>query len=143
MPSRSSDPAAEIIRTNLRRFREDVGLSQPEAADLGGLAVDALRRYENGRSRINFTDLQTLARLYGRGIEEFYQTDPKAPATPPVPPVYILKPRRYDDHFSEEDFQELTKIVADYNERARNRGPRKPGPGGRGNSGKRKGRTIR
>lgn len=46
--AKSADPRDEIVRVNLKKFREEAGLIQAEAAELSGIPIDNLRRYENG-----------------------------------------------------------------------------------------------
>ena len=71
----TSDPTADLIRRNLIRFREELELSQPKVADRAGIAVDNLRRYEQGTRNIDAVTLHHLAAALGHEIGHFYMEE--------------------------------------------------------------------
>lgn len=87
------DPNDEIVRKNLETFRKDAKLSQADAADLSGVALDNLRRYENGTvANVPGSVLRSLALAYGHAMDDFYLDDPPA-AKLTEAPVFFLKTR--------------------------------------------------
>lgn len=71
------DPEAEIVRANLIKFREEAKLSQADAANLSGVALDNLRRYESGAvTAIPSKVLRDLAQVYGHAMDDFYLESP-------------------------------------------------------------------
>lgn len=85
MPSSS-----EQIRLNLARFREELGLKQPEAADRIGVGVDQLRKMEQGKRSVTSAMLKQLADAYGHKVDDFYMEEPP-PADPTLLPAFALK----------------------------------------------------
>jgi Zn-dependent peptidase ImmA (M78 family)/transcriptional regulator with XRE-family HTH domain len=59
------------LASRLRKARETAGLTQEAAAHHLGLARSSLAQVELGNRTISGLELEALARLYGRGIEEF------------------------------------------------------------------------
>jgi transcriptional regulator with XRE-family HTH domain len=88
-----ADPGDEIVRKNLEAFRKNAALSQAEAADLSGVPLDNLRRYENGTvANVPGSVLRALALSYGHSMDDFYLEDPPA-AKLTEAPVFFLKTR--------------------------------------------------
>lgn len=76
----ATDPLAEIIRINMSKFREEASMSQAIAADLSGVPLDAIRRYESGvTANVPATVLKLLAEAYGRSIDDFMSIAPPPP----------------------------------------------------------------
>lgn len=91
--AKPADPDLEIVRTNLERFRKEAGLSQADAADLAGVPLDNLRRYENGAvTAIPGNVLRQLALAYGHAMDDFYLESPPQ-ARLGEAPIYFLKTR--------------------------------------------------
>ncbi len=110
-----SDPTAELIRANLKRFRNDADLSQQAAAEEADILVESLRRYERGTAGIDAITLAKLGKVYGHDPGHFYMQDPP-PANLDARPVYFLRVRG-DAEVSETIHQELLRIVATANAR--------------------------
>jgi transcriptional regulator with XRE-family HTH domain len=71
------EPDYEIVRRNLRRFREEAEFSQAEAAEFSGVPIDNLRRYESGKTeKVPATVLAELGHIYGHRMEDFFESDP-------------------------------------------------------------------
>src|SRR5512139_2294896 len=88
-----ADPHDEIVRINLKKFREEASLSQAEAAELAGVPIDNLRRYENGiTSNVPGVVLYQLAKAYGHAVDDFHQLNPP-PAKLEDRPVFFLRMR--------------------------------------------------
>lgn len=89
-----TDPRDEIVRANLIRFRKEADdMSQAELGDLSGVPVDAIRRYETGvTATIPGTALSEFARVFGRSIDDFFNTNPPK-ARPQDAPVLFLRTR--------------------------------------------------
>lgn len=117
MPKRP-DAAEDILRQNLKRFREECGLSQTEAADEIGILVESLRRYEQGRRRVDAMLLPKLAECYGRELAHFYLADPP-PANPTARPVYFLRMRRGAPVPDQAIHDEIVRLIQAANRRAR------------------------
>lgn len=76
------------------KFRGQAGLSQAEAADLSGVPLDALRRYETGISAaIPYSVVAKLAEAYGRATDHFNMPEPPAPPKRDELPVFFLRTR--------------------------------------------------
>ncbi|HYN36112.1 MAG TPA: XRE family transcriptional regulator [Actinomycetota bacterium] len=75
----------EELARRLKEARLNVGLTQQDAADELGIARTAIVQIEAGRRAVNSLELARLARLYGRGADEFLQEE-----TPEVDPLSVL-----------------------------------------------------
>ncbi len=85
------DPNDEIFRRNLVGFRDDANLSQADAAELSGVAIDNLRRYESGKTaKVPSDVLSKLAKVYGHTVEDFYLPNPPK-AKLEERPVFFLR----------------------------------------------------
>jgi transcriptional regulator with XRE-family HTH domain len=72
------------------RFREEAGLSQAQAGDLSGIALDAIRRYETGTTAtVPGTALSELAKLYGHAMDDFFMTKPPKPRLDEAPVLFL------------------------------------------------------
>jgi len=71
--ARTRDPErarkAEIVRENLKLFREAAGLTQQEAALLTEESIDNIRRWE-ARGGIKSIEISKLAKVYKRTVEQ-------------------------------------------------------------------------
>ena len=123
------------MRQNLVRFRQELELSQPMAALEADVPLDALRRYESGRSNVDAQFLRRLAAAYGRQMEHFFLPEPP-PAQPNLRPIYGLR-LRPGAEYSEGLYQRLLKVVAEANEAERKKSASSP-PKGQREGGKRK-----
>ena len=65
------DPAYERFRVKLRLAREDARLTQEDVAHLLGKPQSFVSKIESGERRLDFIELQVLARLYRKPIEHF------------------------------------------------------------------------
>lgn len=91
------DPQDELIRANLRRFREEVGLSQPDAAARIGIALDYLAKIERGARKVPKASLlKRFAEAYGHTLDHFLQKSPP-PSDPILIPVIVYKVTLSDD----------------------------------------------
>lgn len=89
--SKSIEPLDEIVRANLKIFREEAELRQADAAELSGVPIDNLRRYELGiTSTVPGTALRLLSVIYGHMVDDFFQRDPPPPRLDDRP-VFFLR----------------------------------------------------
>ncbi|MGN6107078.1 MAG: helix-turn-helix domain-containing protein [Kofleriaceae bacterium] len=84
------DQIEELIRKNLILFREQANLSQAQLADLSGVPMANLGRYERGDNAVPASTLGALSHVFGRSVADFYQENP-----PPPPPEDDLPPVFY------------------------------------------------
>lgn len=114
---KTRDPQEETIQKNLAKFREEAELSQAQAADLSGVPLDNLRRYEKGASGVPATVLKMLADVYGHRVDDFYAIDPPK-ADRAEAPVFFLRtfPGAEVDA---EVYRDLIKAIEDGNMRQR------------------------
>lgn len=71
------DSESETVRKNLNHYRLRAGLTQEEASQISGVAVDSIRRYEGGKMGASAASLRAIAKVYGCRMEDFY--DPARP----------------------------------------------------------------
>lgn len=91
--AKPEDPDDVICRRNLVAFRDEAGMSQADAAEVAGVALDNLRRYENGKtSTVPGAVIAKLARAYGHAAEDFYSPHPPK-AKLEERPVFFLRTR--------------------------------------------------
>ena len=114
---KTRDPQEEVIRRNLARFRDEAELSQAQAADLSGVPLDNLRRYEKGDSGVPATVLKLLADVYGHRVDDFYAVEPPKGDRAEVP-VYFLRTFPGAD-IDEEVYRDVAKAIEDANARQR------------------------
>ena len=107
---------AELIRSNLVRLRDRAGLTQAEAADVSGVPVDNLRRYESGKSGIDAATLKKIADAYGRPVDHFYMAEPPDVDAGSLP-VFFLRTRPGVE-IDSELFKTLLREVEQANQRA-------------------------
>lgn len=92
-PAKPPDPLDEVVRGNLKKFREEADISQAESAELAGIPIDNLRRYENGvTGTVPGTVLRQLAKVYGHAVDDFFEKSPP-PARLEDRPVFFLRTR--------------------------------------------------
>ena len=91
-----------IIGQRIKFFREDVGLTQHQLAELAGISREAIGNYENGR-RVPPVDIaQRIATALKMSVDDLIYPDNMKP-----------KKRVYSevDEFSDEDIQELSRTL--------------------------------
>lgn len=76
----------EIIKKNVVRFRGELGpdVTQQDVADLSGISVYSISRYEGGGSTPDRDKIVQLARAFGRPMEDFFNPNP-----PPKDPTQM------------------------------------------------------
>lgn len=77
--ARTRDPQNDLIRRNLCEFRKGAKLTTEQAAQLSGVSIDNLRRYESGKSGVPADVIRRLAPIYGHTMEDFFLESPPAP----------------------------------------------------------------
>lgn len=78
--SPTRDRRSELVVKNLKRFRDEAGLTQEQAAIASGVPLDRLRSWESGKVKHPAGDLlHLLAQIYGHVVDDFYQEDPPKP----------------------------------------------------------------
>lgn len=88
--AKALDPVDERIRKNLIRFREECGLSQAQLADLSGVPMNNLSRYERGENTPPPSAIEMVAVVVGRDPGDFFKSDPP-PAKPDERNVFFLR----------------------------------------------------
>lgn len=58
---------------NLKRIRQDQGLTQEHVAYNSGIAVSSLSKIENGHAGLNITKLPELAEVLGVKVADLFQ----------------------------------------------------------------------
>jgi transcriptional regulator with XRE-family HTH domain len=77
--AKTRDPSNDLVAKNLKAFRAESGLTTEQAAQMSGVSVDNLRRYERGDSGVPADALRALAAIYGHAMDDFYvEKPPKA-----------------------------------------------------------------
>lgn len=118
-PSSSKPPSAavtahrELIRRNLERFREELGLSQIELARLSGVSLNSLRRYERGETMPQLDALVLLAPALGRDVTDFHLEEPPPPKEH-LRPAFVLSVRG-DAEVPPDMYERLAATVEDFN----------------------------
>lgn len=74
--AKTRNPENEIVRANLKRFREEANMTTDAAAQASGLSVDNIRRYEGGGSGVPANALKALGEVYGHAMEDFFAVAP-------------------------------------------------------------------
>lgn len=88
--AKALDPMDEIVRTNLTKFRDECDLSQADAAELSGVPIDNLRRYESGSTRnVPGTVLAALAKVYGHTVDDFFSENPPPAKLDEAPTIFL------------------------------------------------------
>jgi len=119
----------EHVRANLKRFREERGLSQEDVSKLLEISVDNLRRYEQGQRQPGIGILQRLVTIYGHTTNHFFDEDPP-PYDPKLIRAYTLIrmpnlsiPPEIDEE-AERLIESLNRRVREHDERIEKRRPR-------------------
>lgn len=63
--------AYELLRLKLKAAREDAGLTQQEVATILERPQSLISKIETGERRVDFIELQVLARIYDRPVRDF------------------------------------------------------------------------
>lgn len=87
----TSDEDLPLVSRNLKRFREELGMTQQGLAEASEQALDNIRRYEQGRS-IKAETLKALADALGHTMDDFSNENPP-PADPSKLSAFLLKVR--------------------------------------------------
>lgn len=104
------DFQGEIVRRNLQRFREEAGMTQAQAAEFSGIAIDNLRRYESGRTaKVPGTVLAELGSIYGHSADDFSKENPP-PSKPEERPTFMLRTRPGTE-IDEKVYRELQAVI--------------------------------
>lgn len=74
--AKAHDPVLEIIRKNLRRFREEADLTVEVVAGFADLSIDSLRRWERKTQKVPIDALVKLGEIYGHSIADFHNPNP-------------------------------------------------------------------
>ena len=59
------------IGENLKRFRDELGLTQTQAAKLISVTFQQMQKYERGNNRLSLPKAYVLAMHYGVSLEDF------------------------------------------------------------------------
>lgn len=74
----NEDELRATISSNLKRFREEKGLSQAELGNIIGKAKTTISTWERGESLPDAAMLYRLAAYYGKIMEAMYEKDTTA-----------------------------------------------------------------
>lgn len=88
--SKAADPQQEILLANLKRFREEAGYNQQEAATAADIPIDSLRKYEKGENEPSVFQLERLAKAYGHALQDFFMEQPP-PAKLDERPAFLFR----------------------------------------------------
>jgi len=86
------DPTEELIRRNLIRFREALGLDQFAAATATGIPYEELRSYELGDATVPPARLAAIAAAYGCRAGDFFEDRMPALDASKVPVIHLGGP---------------------------------------------------
>ena len=118
--AKPQDPLDEIVRGNLKRFREEANYTQTESAELSGVNLDNLRRYESGdTATVPGTVLQRLAQVYGHQVGDFFMPDPPPGKIEEAPAIFLRTRPGVD--IDTGTMRKLQKIVDDVNRDVRSK----------------------
>ena len=67
----------ELFSQNLRRLRMEKNLTQEQLANILGVSVQSVSRWECGNTLPDVMLLPVIARLYGVTVDDLYRADPK------------------------------------------------------------------
>jgi transcriptional regulator with XRE-family HTH domain len=108
----------ERIRQNLRRFRREAGLSQPQLAALVDTRANTIAQWESGRRTPQTEHLVELANALGRAIDDFLKENPP-PAKKREIPAVAAKIIRTD--LTDDEREEIAKWQDSFNRRVLDR----------------------
>lgn len=129
----AADSENEILRLNLIRFREDVGLDQLEAANRSTVAYADILSYERGERVPDTSELRLLAPHYGRRVGDFLEVGDVGPPDPTKIPVasawiaptvddeYRQRLRALIDEINSTQFRDEKKAMLEHIEKATKR----------------------
>jgi transcriptional regulator with XRE-family HTH domain len=72
----ATDSDREIVRKNLIRFRDEVGIDPRRASIRARIALDELEAYERGERDTPRSVMEALAPVYGRRVGDFIEREP-------------------------------------------------------------------
>lgn len=116
--AKPQDPLDEIVRMNLKKFREEAGYSQTTAAEMSGVNLDNLRRYESGdTATVPGAVLHRLAPVYGHAVDHFFSDEPPPAKLEEAPAIFLRT--RPGVEIDTGAMRKLQKIVDDVNKDVR------------------------
>ncbi len=68
---RRNDPAYERLRLKLKETRIEAGLTQAEVARMLGRPQSFMSKVETRERRVDFLELQVLAKIYGKSPSSY------------------------------------------------------------------------
>jgi transcriptional regulator with XRE-family HTH domain len=76
-----------LVGQNIRTLRNLNGMSQTLLGEKLGITFQQVQKYEKGTNRVSASSLYELAKVFGVGVESFFQgaDDPRAGASSPIP----------------------------------------------------------
>jgi transcriptional regulator with XRE-family HTH domain len=108
----------ERIRLNLRRFRREAGLSQPQLATLMDTRANTIAQWESGRRSPDTSHLVALANVLERSMDDFLKESPP-PAKKREIPAVAAKIIRND--LTDDEREEIAKWQDSFNRRVLDR----------------------
>jgi transcriptional regulator with XRE-family HTH domain len=81
----------EQVAKNLKRFREELGLSQQAAAALIGVAPNSYTKWEQSERAPMGAMLHKVAQAFRRPMDDFFLANPPVRTTPADLPAFALK----------------------------------------------------
>jgi transcriptional regulator with XRE-family HTH domain len=112
------DPSEDLVRKNLKKFREEAELSRAQLSELSDVPEKNIIRYETGETGIPSGVLTKLAPVFGRKPGDFYEADPPPPPPLSELPVIFFK-LRPGAQVPENVLTAVRKAIADANDQLR------------------------
>lgn len=77
--------AEQILKTNVKRFREAAGMSQEELAREAGVSVDAVRSWEQMKRdrKPDVDSIRKLVQVFGNSMDDYFKENAPVPAVVP------------------------------------------------------------
>lgn len=114
----------DTVIKNLKQFRITAGLTSDQVAQVTGVSVDNLRRYENGGSTVPADVLHRLAGIYGHTVDDFFEASPPPPNLSTRPQFHLRTLPGVE--IDEKKYKELQDLINKANADVRPRRPKKP-----------------
>lgn len=89
--AKTRDPMRDVIRKNLRVFREEAKLTAEKVASFTGIPIDSLRRWESGKTTPPVAALSRLAEVYGHDMKDFTLENPPKPNLKARPGIALIE----------------------------------------------------
>jgi transcriptional regulator with XRE-family HTH domain len=76
-----------LVGQNIRTLRNLNGMSQTLLGEKLGITFQQVQKYEKGTNRVSASSLYELAKVFGVGVDSFFQgaEDPRVGASSPIP----------------------------------------------------------